>query len=113
MGKYDLKVSMDSEFGVKELQKKQYGHKKAIESDWTEENNFGSDKYISEEFQEFLKNPNFFFKIPKKVDSRIHLFTKEELSICIDLFEITSDQKFIKIKDSGTYSPYKMGVFLT
>ena len=68
--------------------------------------------YIYIYIYRFLLNPNFFVSVNLKTDIRAHLFTEDELSICLDLYEITESGKYIKLADSGTYSPYKMGVFL-
>lgn len=48
----------------------------------------------------------------KKTEIRVHLYTQADVSICLDLFEINENNEFEHLNDSGTYSPYKMGVFI-
>ena len=43
---------------------------------------------------------------------RAQLYTSHDISICLDFFEISEGNKYVKVKDSGTYSPYRMGVFI-
>jgi len=42
---------MDCNFEVRELPKKQYQHKQVFKGQWTQSNNFGSEKFVTEDFQ--------------------------------------------------------------
>ena len=45
-------------------------------------------------------------------DIRVHLYTKTDLILRLDLYEIAQGYEYNLIASSGTYSPLKMGVYV-
>jgi len=115
MGSFRLIVCSMAKFKLEELHEARYRSKKTYSGIWNPETNFGSKKFNTEHFQEFLLNPNFHLRNPSsdKSEIRLHLMTASDISIAMFAYKLCPEGTYTKIKDTGHYSPYKMGVFLT
>ena len=57
-------------------------------------------------------NPTIYVQANMLTDVRIHLFSKGDIVLRLDLYEITNEFDYNLIANSGTYSPLRMGVYI-